>query len=505
MASSIAEPAANPDTTAKPARPWLILAAIMAVGFGLRLYHIGNHGLFVDEIYSVLLSSGKCDPELAQFDASRPLYFLLLKAWMLISTNESWMRFLSVIFGTANIALTYEMGKQFCNSKAGLAAALMMALSPMEVHYSQQVRMYTLGTFWVLAGTIALSKAFEKQSKQLVFAWAIARLLMILTLPLTGIMFLIDAFYAFKHRQGSKLLRPMALAFLLIIVLWSPFVWIVIQAHASEYDAWRASLDCPDLYDFFTLLINFTSTAVPLQESGGPLAFDWFTRVYLVVFPMVLISAVASSFKQAKMLWCCAYGLAPLTLMFIWSNIDAPLLITRYTMFTAPFVVILLAFGWADIWNRFRAIGFGVAGVYLLAMTSSLTFFYSHAVHEDWHPAADYLATHAKPGDDIVVWNYHSRYLIGYYYHGQNRITDLRVITYPEPQDDPEHPLVRLQFMGIDPKPGQRIWIVSRDAAEGWTRAYEVYGLYKEAISRRFNVLHHEHQVMTDIWEVTGR
>jgi len=328
---------------------------------------------------------------------------------------------------------------------------------------------------------------------------------MVLTLPLTGIILFVDGLYAFIHRKGSKLFRPMALASLLIMILWSPFVWMVFQAHGSEYDAWRASLDAPDLYDFFTLLINFTSTAIPLQESGGPPAFDWFTRVYLVLFPLVLLSSVASCHKQTKMRWCLAYGLMPLTVLFIWSNIGYTLLITRYCMFTSPFVMLLLSYGWAEIWTRFRAVGFGVAGVYLLAMTSCLAFFYSHAVHEDWHPVGDYLTAHAKPGDEIVVWNYHSRYLVGYYYKGQNRITDLRVVTAPEPKDDPEHPVVRLQFMDLNPRPGQRIWIVSREAAEGWTRMHEVYLLYKEAIERRFNVLHHEHLVMTDIYEVIGR
>jgi len=158
----------SPDATVQRQRHWLILATIIVAGFALRLYHIGNHGLFVDEVYSVLIATGKCDPELAQFDAARPLYFLLLKAWLLISSNESWLRFLSVIFGSANIALTYQMGKLFCSRKAGLAAALMMALSPMEVHYSQQVRMYTMGTFLVLGGTIALVKAYVEDNKKLV-------------------------------------------------------------------------------------------------------------------------------------------------------------------------------------------------------------------------------------------------------------------------------------------------------------------------------------------------
>jgi mannosyltransferase len=491
--------AGRPQTRAP--RLWIALLAIVLVGLALRIYHIGNHGLFVDEVYSVLVAKGIGDPELIQFDAARPFYFLLLKGWLAFSSDETWMRLLSVIFGTANIVVIYLLGKALGGAKVGFAAAVLTALSPMEIHYSQQVRMYTLGTFLALSGSLALLKAFDTTKRSYLWVWAAARTMMVLTLPLTAVLLLVDGLYAYHHRQGTKLLPLTAVCALVLLVAWSPFLMILLRAQASPYDSWRATLDAPNLTDFLTLLVNFTASAIPLQECGGLPCFDWFTLAYNVIFVPVLGVAVAFCHKQAKMVWCLGWGLIPLTAFLLYSNVFPPLFITRYTMFTAPFVLILLAFGWAEAWTRWRPVGFGIASVYLLAMTSYLSYFYSHPVHEDWRPVAEYIAAHEKPGDQIVIWNYHSRFLLGYYYHGHNQITDMKVLRVNPDDESPTRKLkVQLEF---DPKPGQRLWLISRETAPGWARMYHAYGLYKECLGKRFNILHHENLAMTDIFEVT--
>jgi mannosyltransferase len=497
---------ASEGSDLKSPHQWLGLLAIVFIGLALRLYHIGHHGLFVDEIYSVLVATNTGDPELMQFDAIRPIYFLLLKAWLSFASDETWMRLLSVVFGVFNIALIYQLGKMFSGRKVAYAAAVLTALSPMEIHYSQQVRMYTMGTFLVLLGTIALLKAFETEKKKPVLAWAATRLLMVLTLPLTGILLLVDGLYAFDQRKKTTLLPLVGLCAAALVVLWAPFIFLVPHAHQSPYDYWRASLDAPNFVDLLTLLINFTATATPLQEGGGPPVYDWFSVAYILVFLATLGLAIAFCHRQAKMLWCCAYALIPLTILFTWSNIDYTVLLTRYSLFTAPFVMILLAFGWAQAWLLWRPAGFGIAAVYGLAMITYLGYFYSHAVHEDWRPVAQFITAHEKPGDQIVVWNYHSKYFFNYYYHGHNQISDLLVRKLGEDgkETDGEIKSALLQFEFV-PKPGQRIWLISKQAAPGWARMYKAYCLFQQALDKHYNILRHEDMAMTDIYEVTAK
>jgi 4-amino-4-deoxy-L-arabinose transferase-like glycosyltransferase len=294
------------DEHSKKTYACIALLALVLLGLGLRLYHIGNHGLFVDEIYSVLVAKGIGDPELIRFDSARPFYFLLLKGWLSVSSDETWMRLFSVVFGTANIILIYLLGKVLAGRKVGLAAALLTALSPMEIHYSQQVRMYTLGTFLALSGSLAVFKAFATEKKPYVLIWTALRGMMVLTLPLTGVLLAVDGLYAYSRRKETKLLPLMSGCTLALLLSWSPFICILLQARDSPYDSWRRTLDVPTIVDFLTLLVNFTASAVPLQESGGPPCFDWFTTAYVLIFTPVLGLAIAFAHKQEKMIWCLA-------------------------------------------------------------------------------------------------------------------------------------------------------------------------------------------------------
>jgi predicted membrane-bound mannosyltransferase len=81
---------------------WLLVLLIVGVGLCLRLFKIGDHGFFIDEVYTALVVNGKADPELIAFDSIRPLYFELMKFWTMFRQDEMWMRLFSTIFGAAN-------------------------------------------------------------------------------------------------------------------------------------------------------------------------------------------------------------------------------------------------------------------------------------------------------------------------------------------------------------------------------------------------------------------
>ena len=479
-----------------------ILAVIMIAALALRFYHIDQHGLFVDEIYSVLVATGKADPELISFDAARPFYFFLLNNWLYFGSSEYWLRLLSLIFSAANILLVYRLAKSLADKPTALIAALLMALSPLEIHYSQLVRMYSLGNFLALCGSLALLKAVDSAQKNYLAVWTFSRALMLLTLPLTALLLPVDLALVWHKRKQSDLVRPMLCSFAALLLLWSPYLWILLKAQASPYDSWRSVVDVPDFADFLTLLINFTASAIPLGESGGPPAFDLCTTIYVLLFPLALLASFFSSPKKPRMLWSLLWGLAPLAVLFAWSNIARPLFITRYTMFTAPYILIILAFGATQIWQRYRIAGLILLLSYGLAMGAYIPFYYKHPVHEDWRVVANYLEAHVKPGDEIVVWNYHSRYVLGYYYHGKNHISDMQAEMGRDNAQTDEY--VRLD-LDLKPVAKQRLWLVSREALPGWEEMYKAYGLYKQAINKRFDVLGTSNQAMMDIYEVKAR
>lgn len=93
-----------------------------------------------------------------------PLYYLLLRLWIkLWGESNSVFRALSLIAGMLTICAVFLLGRAIWNEKVGLAAASILAILPIHIQYSQEVRAYALA---VLFATLA-SWAFWRACKHL--------------------------------------------------------------------------------------------------------------------------------------------------------------------------------------------------------------------------------------------------------------------------------------------------------------------------------------------------
>lgn len=124
------------------------LALIVLLGLGLRLYRLDAVSLWSDEIFTVhwihkdlrfLWTDGLI------IETTPPLYYTLLKFWAwLAGSGDFSVRLFSALASTATIPLVFLLGRAFGRPAAGLAAALLFALMPMQVFYAQEVRTYAL-------------------------------------------------------------------------------------------------------------------------------------------------------------------------------------------------------------------------------------------------------------------------------------------------------------------------------------------------------------------------
>jgi 4-amino-4-deoxy-L-arabinose transferase-like glycosyltransferase len=134
------------------------LLLIVLLGLALRLYRIDHQSLWNDEGTSVALAAR----DLASItrgaanDIHPPLYYYLLHGWIaLFGTSEVVVRSLSALLGTGVVWLTFALGRHVWRRDGAtrvpnwvaLTAALIAALSPFQICYSQETRMYMLTTF----------------------------------------------------------------------------------------------------------------------------------------------------------------------------------------------------------------------------------------------------------------------------------------------------------------------------------------------------------------------
>ncbi len=192
----------------------------------LGFYQLGAESLWIDELYSVhdaLLMKPAPLEIVNRFSQIRPIYYLLLRIWMVFGQDEVWLRSLSVLFGVGSVFLTYHLGRKIAGEAVGILASLMLALSPMFIYFAQMVRMYSVGTFLGILGSLFLALALGAPKAKYFAGWAVVRSLVFLTAPLNLALLVPDLILlGLTFRKQPQVLKDTAKWFLLIGILCLP-------------------------------------------------------------------------------------------------------------------------------------------------------------------------------------------------------------------------------------------------------------------------------------------
>ena len=119
----------------------------------LRVARLDFQPLWWDEGYSVWFAHHPLAEmmRLTALDIHPPLYYALLSGWSkLFGLAPAALRLLSVTFGVLAVPVAYIVGKWLAGRRGGLVAALLLAINPFHVYYSQEIRMYGLMVLWSL-------------------------------------------------------------------------------------------------------------------------------------------------------------------------------------------------------------------------------------------------------------------------------------------------------------------------------------------------------------------
>jgi 4-amino-4-deoxy-L-arabinose transferase-like glycosyltransferase len=135
----------------------LALGGVVLLAFGLRLVRLDFQPLWWDEGWSFYFAAAGFPTllERTSVDIHPPLYYLLLRAWSeVVGWGALSARLFSVAAGTATVPLLFLAGQRLLGRGAGIVAALLLAVSPLHIYYSQEVRMYGLVTLFGLAALL---------------------------------------------------------------------------------------------------------------------------------------------------------------------------------------------------------------------------------------------------------------------------------------------------------------------------------------------------------------
>lgn len=159
-----------------PARLGPAMAALMALGVLLPCLGLPGRWLWLDELLSVNFAAHGPWATLItvlRFDVHPPLYYLQLSLWMLAGQGDAWLMANSIFWHVAAIGLLTFGAARLHGMRVGLAAGLLLALSPAALAYADQVRMYAFLIFLIVWVWYAQARWLEGTGGRLGALWMV--------------------------------------------------------------------------------------------------------------------------------------------------------------------------------------------------------------------------------------------------------------------------------------------------------------------------------------------
>ena len=146
----------------------VVLATL--VGLFLRVLVAWRSEVWLDEAYSALLALSDFPGLFAHLslDSSPPLYYLVLKAWTFLAPVTPFsLRIPSLLFGCATIPAIWYVAARVHRPVTGIVAAWLLAVHPLHILYSEEIRMYALLILLALAFYFALFDVLRRNGSVL--------------------------------------------------------------------------------------------------------------------------------------------------------------------------------------------------------------------------------------------------------------------------------------------------------------------------------------------------
>ncbi|MDM8521553.1 glycosyltransferase family 39 protein [Anaerolineales bacterium HSG6] len=443
-------------TTIKKNIPLFLL---LIVATGMRFYNLAGQSLWSDEGNSLaLVKHGYSDiAQRTAYDIHPPFYYWLLKLWTTIfGTTEIGLRALSAMLGVILVYLTYLLGRRLLSSRIALIATFISALSPLQIHYSQETRMYillaVLSTLTVFMYISLHENILSSKLTHATLPYLIAHITVIsmglythyaypLILIVVGLFFLFEL----AHHRSSRAWQTI-ISFSLIHLIpilfylpWLPIAWRQLTSWPSE----KLAVPLSDMLGTITTTMLF-GLSWPYQTSlTAPLILGITILIPLgTAIPMLRVQA--SSYSTAIILLVLWLILPIIVTMLIFSPA-----FLKFLLVATPPLTLLLALTISAVPRllqamlsrhimRIAAPSFFVQAflmmIYLTSSLVSLTHYHSNPVYarDNYRGIVNFIKA-VRRDEDAVILNAEGQQDVFNYYYQPNADDTV----YPLPRQRP--------------------------------------------------------------------
>lgn len=380
--------------------------------------------------------------------AAMPLYLVIEYYWnRYVHPSPLALRVLSLLIGMAALPILFLFGKKLFGIQAGLIALFCMAMSPIHVQFSREIRMYGLMTLLAIIVAYTFYRLVTERNLRwwLVYAFSVALLAwthpFALLLPFTQGIFwmciLIPAewFTSTQEERRFAIKRFLTWGFLTALMIFPAFVWVLsIQFWGQEStESWMRVPTAAELInDIFAddaIGATYQINASPklLNRIVGPhvaaylLSLRWkIGAIFLlvVVFAMggLCVSAIVRVSKKERgdvptlavswawNIFLILWVIVPPVVLYVLSSVWRPCHQPRYTLHSS--LALYLILGGAIVALPKRVVWRAAIGLLVLFYVYQQALMLGDPQHPDWLGASRMLKHRAKPDDLILAHNW---------------------------------------------------------------------------------------------------
>ncbi len=384
----------------------LLLAA------ALRFYRLDAPDLWGDEAFSIWLSQQPLERVVAgAADTHPPFYPLLLFFWLrVVGASAFATRALAALTGILAVPLIFVFARRItARARVAWFAALLAAVSPLLIYYSQEARMYELVAVLALASSYFAARVLERGRDA--GAYFVSTALAVYTHYSAFFVLAAQNLFALARLRRDRAAGWRWVALQIALVL-AYVPWILAQAGflrgkaSARWDEWTwRGVEMIFGKTFLAFGIGLTLDAPLAQVSAAAFLF----------FAALGAFAIWRAREHSAWLAPLCFGV-PVVIAYL-INPVMPFFFERYVLVALPGFLVTVAFGLDALATRsFRAAIVATMVLLLVNVLALDNYYHSEAYAKGkYGKMMAYVAARAQPGDALILNNPLQKPLYQYY------------------------------------------------------------------------------------------